>query len=67
MGYIDLAAYLGTAQKAYGLMTERFVVQNGGQGGTLSWEGTVEVGSLGSDGSYEVSHSGCVSRRLEGG
>lgn len=45
--------YRNTARKAYGLMIERFVKVEGN--GTLSWEGTVRVGSLDKDASYEVS------------
>lgn len=54
LGYIDRATYLGTAQKAYSLMTTKFVAENGTQS-TLNWEGTVSVGSLGSNGTFEVS------------
>ncbi|KAF2869920.1 glycosyl hydrolase-like protein family 88 [Massariosphaeria phaeospora] len=46
--------YRATATKAYGLMIERFVTREAN--GTLSWERTVEVGSLNTDGSYEVSN-----------
>jgi rhamnogalacturonyl hydrolase YesR len=54
LGYIDSATYLEIAQKAYGLMTTKFVAQNG-TNLTLNWKGTVSVGSLGSNGTYEVS------------
>ncbi|KAF3013784.1 hypothetical protein E8E14_010675 [Neopestalotiopsis sp. 37M] len=50
-GYIESADYLGPAQKGYNLLVDRFVVDNGD--GTLNWEGTVQVGSLGSNGTYE--------------
>ncbi|KAH9900450.1 cell wall glycosyl hydrolase YteR [Xylariomycetidae sp. FL2044] len=50
-GLLDEAAYLAPAQRAYDLLLERFVVEN--DDGTLNWEGTVEVGSLSSNGSYE--------------
>ncbi|CAI6248370.1 unnamed protein product [Periconia digitata] len=44
-------SYQETALKAYDLMVNRFVkLENNG---TLSWEGTVEVGSLSGNGSYE--------------
>ena len=46
-------SYRNTASKAYDLMVERFVKVE--KNGTLSWEGTVQVGSLSSDASYEVS------------
>lgn len=52
-GYIESADYLAPAQKGYNLLVDRFVVDNGD--GTLNWEGTVQVGSLGSNGTYEVS------------
>ncbi|KAI6087402.1 glycoside hydrolase family 105 protein [Hypoxylon rubiginosum] len=51
MGLLERREYLEPAQKAYSGLTERFVKQN--EDGTLSWEGTVEVGSLGSNGTYE--------------
>ncbi|KAJ4301900.1 hypothetical protein N0V90_003996 [Kalmusia sp. IMI 367209] len=43
--------YKDTAVKAYDLMLEKFVKHE--KNGTLSWEGTVSVGSLSSNGSYE--------------
>ncbi|KAI1085551.1 glycoside hydrolase family 105 protein [Whalleya microplaca] len=43
--------YREVAQKAYSLLTERFVKVN--DDGTLNWEGTVRVGSLSSNGTYE--------------
>lgn len=45
--------YRDTAKKAYDLMLDKFVKHE--KNGTLSWEGTVEVGSLSGNGSYEVS------------
>ena len=53
LGYIDSAKYLSTARKAHALMTNKFALPTG-ESGTLNWEGTVEVGSLSSNGSYEV-------------
>ena len=55
LGYIDSATYQETAINAYDLLTEKYVVKN--SAGELDWEGTVSVGSLGGDGSYEVSSS----------
>jgi rhamnogalacturonyl hydrolase YesR len=46
-------SYRETAVKAYNLMLEKFVKHEGNS--TLSWEGTVQVGSLNGDASYEVS------------
>jgi rhamnogalacturonyl hydrolase YesR len=44
--------YKDTAFKAYELMTNEFIIYE--KNGTLSWNGTVEVGSLKGDASYEV-------------
>jgi rhamnogalacturonyl hydrolase YesR len=56
LGYLDSSTYLVTAQRAYALMINKFVANNG-TGNTLNWEGTVSVGSLGSNGTYEASES----------
>lgn len=53
LGFLDSADYLEAAQKGYNLLTDKFVVGNAD--GTANWEGTVSVGSLGSNGTYEVS------------
>jgi rhamnogalacturonyl hydrolase YesR len=45
-------SYKEPAKKAYALLTEKFVSYE--DDGTLSWEGTVEVGSLSGNGTYEV-------------
>ncbi|KAI0168448.1 cell wall glycosyl hydrolase YteR [Pestalotiopsis sp. NC0098] len=50
-GYLASAEYLAPAQTGYEALVDRFVVENAD--GTLDWEGTVEVGSLGSNGTYE--------------
>lgn len=47
--------YLAPATTGYNALTERFVVENAN--GTLRWEGTVAVGSLNSNGSFEVSNT----------
>lgn len=52
LGYLDSADYLEPAQKGYNLLIEDFVSEN--EDGTANWEGTVSVGSLSSNGSYEV-------------
>lgn len=52
-GVLEDTEYLGPARKAYTGMTERFLQQE--TNGTLTWLGTVEVGSLSSNGTYEVS------------
>ena len=52
LGLLDEAEYLEPVKKAYRFLVDRFVKEN--QDGTLNWEGTVKVGSLGSDATYEV-------------
>ncbi|KAI8626889.1 cell wall glycosyl hydrolase YteR [Xylariaceae sp. FL1651] len=51
LGLLAESEYLAPAQKAYDLLVDKFVVDNGD--GTVDWEGTVEVGSLGSNGTFE--------------
>ncbi|KAI1457801.1 glycoside hydrolase family 105 protein [Annulohypoxylon moriforme] len=51
LGLIASDDYLEPALRAYHGLTERFVTVN--DNGTLNWEGTVEVGSLGSNATYE--------------
>ncbi|KAI1854873.1 hypothetical protein JX265_002512 [Neoarthrinium moseri] len=51
LGYISSDEYLEVAKKGYALLTEDFVIPNAN--GTMSWDGTVVVGSLSSNGSYE--------------
>ena len=51
--YISGTKYSDVAKKAYDNMVKTFV--NTRSDGTLNWEGTVSVGSLSSDASYEVS------------
>jgi rhamnogalacturonyl hydrolase YesR len=55
-GYITGTKYTASATKAYDLMTSKFVAKNA-TGGLLNWEGTVSVGSLGSDASFKVQSS----------
>lgn len=52
MGLLDEATYLAPAKKAYEYLAETFVVE--ADDGFLDWEGTVEVGSLNSDATFEV-------------
>lgn len=52
LGLLDSATYLAPAQKAYDMMVDNFVVVL--DDGTIDWEGTVLVGSLNSNGTYEV-------------
>jgi rhamnogalacturonyl hydrolase YesR len=56
VGLLDKGKYLKAAQLGYNLLVDKFVVEKGD--GTVDWEGTVEVGSLGSNGTYEVSRDG---------
>ncbi|ORY68523.1 unsaturated rhamnogalacturonan hydrolase [Pseudomassariella vexata] len=51
LGFIAEDEYLAPAQKAYALMTEKYVVEK--TDGTLDWEGTVSVGSLKGNATYE--------------
>lgn len=55
LGLLDKGSYLAAAQKGYDLLVDKFVVEK--SDGTVDWEGTVEVGSLKSDASFEVSPS----------
>ncbi|KAI5365291.1 putative six-hairpin glycosidase superfamily, glycosyl hydrolase, family 88 [Septoria linicola] len=50
-GYLSSEEYYPSATKGYELLTDKFVVEN--ENGTLRWEGTVSVGSLSGNGSYE--------------
>lgn len=51
LGLIDAATYLEPAKKAYQALVDDFVVEN--SDGTLDWEGTVLVGSLNSNATFE--------------
>lgn len=55
MGLLQKSEYLEVAEKAYHAMIDLFVTEN--EDGTINWEQTVEVGSLGSNATYEVSLS----------
>lgn len=50
-GFISASEYSEVAQSAYSLLKNEFLSHNAN--GTLNWEGTVEVGSLSSNGSFE--------------
>ncbi|KAJ6189784.1 hypothetical protein N7519_004692 [Penicillium mononematosum] len=50
-GYIDERTYGRPAARAYNHLIDDFVTKH--QNGTLTWEGTVRVGSLNSDASFE--------------
>ncbi|KAF9637615.1 Six-hairpin glycosidase-like protein [Lasiodiplodia theobromae] len=52
LGYVAGEKYSQPAFKAYELMTTEYAVANA-TGGMLNWEGTVEVGSLSGNASYE--------------
>ncbi|KAI0379640.1 glycoside hydrolase family 105 protein [Hypomontagnella monticulosa] len=51
LGLLSEREYLKPARKAYRGLVDQFVKEN--DDGTLYWEGTVKVGSLGSNGTYE--------------
>lgn len=53
MGYLARRDFQRMTTRAYGLLREEFVSRNAN--GTINFEGTVEVGSLSSNGSFEVS------------
>lgn len=65
MGLLDEATYLAPAKKAYEMMVDTFVVEV--DDGTLDWEGTVLVGSLSGNATYEVSQLDIYPRRGGGG
>ncbi|KAF3769010.1 family 105 glycoside hydrolase [Cryphonectria parasitica EP155] len=52
LGFLDADVYLGAAEKAYEMMVAKWVVEDADDG-TLNWEDTVEVGSLGSNASFQ--------------
>ncbi|KAJ0310230.1 hypothetical protein Brms1b_008824 [Colletotrichum noveboracense] len=52
LGYLSEADYLDVAKKAWNGMVDMFVTHN--NNGTINWEGTVMVGSLGSNATFEV-------------
>lgn len=56
LGLLDEATYLAPAKKAYEMMADRFVVKQ--DNSTLDWEGTVIVGSLSGNASYQVCSPG---------
>jgi len=51
LGYIPESTYFATADKAYKYIVNAFVVKE--TNGTLSWTGTVQVGSLSGAGDYD--------------
>ncbi|KAG8959530.1 hypothetical protein FRC03_007871 [Tulasnella sp. 419] len=50
-GYIPKADYINVAKKAYDYLVANYVVKE--SDGTLGWLGTVQVGSLGSNGTFD--------------
>ncbi|RDW84009.1 glycoside hydrolase family 88/105 protein [Aspergillus mulundensis] len=50
-GFIPAREYRGVALDGYSLLRDEFVSRNAN--GTLNWEGTVQVGSLSGNGSFE--------------
>lgn len=53
-GYLTAGDYYASAEKGYTLLTDKFVLNNTNNG-TMRMEGTVSVGSLSGNGTYEVS------------
>jgi hypothetical protein len=54
LGYLSGDEYEAAATSGYGLMTGEFAKEDAGDG-SLDWEWTVQVGSLSSNGTFEVS------------
>lgn len=52
LGYIDKTTYVPVATKAYEYASDTWVTEE--SDGTLGWEGTVVVGSLDGNGTFEV-------------
>lgn len=52
LGLISATDYFAPAEKAYKMMLDKFLVENAN--GTLTWEGTVLVGSLKGEVTYAV-------------
>lgn len=52
-GLLEDSKFLEVSEAAYRGMLDLFVTEN--DNGTINWEGTVEVGSLGSNATFEVS------------
>ena len=55
MGYLDQKEFFPVAEKAYNYMTNTFVKT--AANGTADWEGTVVVGSLSGNATFEVHNS----------
>ncbi|KZL85300.1 cell wall glycosyl hydrolase [Colletotrichum incanum] len=51
-GFLAESDYTEVAKKAWNVMVDMFVTHN--NDGSINWEGTVEVGSLGSNATFEV-------------
>lgn len=54
-GFLDKKKFTKPAARAYKHLLNDFVTEN--DDGTITWEGTVEVGSLNSNASFEVCHT----------
>lgn len=52
-GFLPKSEFEGVAKNGYGLLEDEFVSRN--TNGTLNFEGTVQVGSLSGNGTFEVS------------
>lgn len=55
VGLLDKATYFPAAERAYQYIVDAFVEEK--SNGTLYWEGTVQVGSLSGNGTFDVSLS----------
>lgn len=66
-GLLEESEYSGLANEAYEFLADRFVEVNE-TNGLLDWKGTVIVGSLGSNGTFEVRWTLCTKiRSINGG
>lgn len=63
LGYLEEEEYGEVAERAWRGMVDMFVTYNGD--GTINWEGTVMVGSLGSNATFEVSADAFVVRNSD--
>ncbi|KAH6890292.1 Six-hairpin glycosidase-like protein [Thelonectria olida] len=50
-GLLNKKTYAGVAKKAYNALVDLWITEN--DDGTINWEGTVEVGSLGSNATFQ--------------
>ncbi|KPM42171.1 hypothetical protein AK830_g4377 [Neonectria ditissima] len=65
LGFLEKSEYAAAAKSAYQGLVDKFITKN--DDGTINWEGTVEVGSLGSNATFTYYSSiGLVQNDLRG-